>query len=240
MRNLKFTSLVAFFIFILLQSCKDNSIQLESEVKKEIVINAEQDRSKEISIDHIIDNYAKQLSNAEIKIVDFKTCSQTENNFANYENGISSYGYYSIKENSLNGKLEGDLNGDKKLDYIANYSCENCYGGIGSGNFLSNCFFLTSKDNKISVNEEMTNDFKQKLIDVITKDFGSPYFVKAEKEIMINGIEFTEIKNQVAYGKFSINTEACQGSPFPCVEGTFEYDVKNNTLKMTGQVTDNL
>ena len=54
----------------------------------------------------------------------------------------------------------------------------------------------------------------------------------AEKEIMINGLEFTEIKNQTVYGKFNINTEKCK-TAIPCFEGIFEYDVRNNFLKMT-------
>ena len=61
--------------------------------------------------------------------------------------------------------------------------------------------------------------------------------VKPEKERMVNGIEFTEIKNQIAYGTFNINTDACEGSPFPCVKGTFEYDANNKTLKMSGKIT---
>ena len=82
----------------------------------------------------------------------------------------------------------------------------------------------------------MTNDFKQKFIDEINENFGNPYFEKAQKEIMINGIEFTEIKNQTAYGNFNIVTTACEGSPIPCVKGTFEYDANHRTLKILGQI----
>lgn len=234
----RFILTLAFFISFLFQNCKDNSVGKGNDKKEEVQTHADQSNTDKIDVDDIINKYAKQLSNSDIKIVDSITCAQMEINQENYDKGISTYGYYSVKSNLLNGKIAGDLNGDKQTDYIANYSCENCYGGNGSGNYLSNCFFLTSKDNQITVNEEMTNDFKQKLINVVTKKFGNPYFTKPEKEIMINGIEFTAIKNQIAYGTFNINTEACQESPFPCVEGTFEYDANNRTVKMLGEIND--
>jgi hypothetical protein len=238
MSKFRFTVTLAFFISFLVQSCKDNTVEQGIAQKKEVEVQVGQSNIDKINLDYIIDNYIKQLSNSDIKIVDSITCAQMELNRENYDKGIITYGYYSIKSNLLNGKIAGDLNGDKQTDYIANYSCENCYGGIGSGNYLSNCFFLTSKDNELIVNEEMTNDFKKKLIDTIKKDFGEEYIgVKPEKEKMINGIEFTEIKNQIAYGTFNINTDACEGSPFPCVKGTFEYDTSNKTLKMSGKIT---
>lgn len=236
MSKFRFILTLAFFISLLFQSCKDNSIKQANDKKEEVQTPVDQSNMDKIDVDDIINKYAKQLTNSDIRIVDSITCAQMEINRENYDKGISTYGYYSIKSNLLNGKIAGDLNGDKQTDYIANYSCENCYGGNGSGNYLSNCFFLTSKDNELIVNKEMTNDFKKKLIDAIKKDFGDLYVVKPEKEIMINGIEFTEIKNQIAYGTFNINTEACQGSPFPCVEGTFEYDANNRTLKMSGKI----
>lgn len=198
----------------------------------------DQSNIDKIDVDNIINKYAKQLSNSDIKIVDSITCAQMELNREKYDKRIRTYGYYSIKSNLLNGKITGDLNGDKQTDYIANYSCENCFGGTGSGNYLSNCFFVTSKDNELIVNEEMTNDFKKNLVDTIKKDFGEEYIgVKPEKEMMINGIEFTEIKNQIAYGTFFINTSACQGSTFPCVEEKFEYDANNKTLVLSGKIT---
>ena len=236
MSKFRFILTLAFFISFLFQSCKDNSVEQGNDKKDEVQTHVNQSNMDKIDVDDIINKYAKQLSNSDIKIVDSITCAQMEINQENYDKGIITYGYYSIKSNLLNGKLAGDLNGDKQTDYIANYSCENCYGGNGSGNYLSNCFFLTSKDNELIVNEEMTNDFKKKLINTIKKDFGYIY-VKPEKEIMVNGIEFTEIRNQIAYGTFKINTDACQGSPFPCAEGTFEYDPNNRTLKMLGKIT---
>jgi hypothetical protein len=237
MSKFRFILTLAFFISFLFQSCKDNSVEQGNDKKDEVQTHVNQSNMDKIDVDDIINKYAKQLSNSDIKIVDSITCAQMEINQENYDKGISTYGYYSIKSNLLNGKIAGDLNGDKQTDYIANYSCENCYGGNGSGNYLSNCFFLTSKDNELIVNEEMTNDFKKKLINTIKKDFGDIYVVKPEKEMMVNGIEFTEIKNQMAYGMFNINTDACEGSSFPCVKGTFEYDANNKTLKMSGKIT---
>lgn len=231
MKILKFIPL--FFILVLFQNCKNNSSKEENSVS--VIDNISE---KKIDIDSIIDNYAKQLSNSDFRIVDSITCVKLSTNPENYDNGIRAYGYYSVKSNLLQRKVEGDLNNDEQKDYIANYSCENCWNGIGAGNYLSNCFFLTSEKDKIVVNEQMTNDFKQKFIDEINERFGNPYFKKAQKEIMINGIEFTKIENQIAYGKFNINTEACQGSPFPCVEGTFEYDANNRTVKMLGKIND--
>lgn len=229
MKKLKLVTML--FILVIFLNCKNNSS--EKEIKKENAVTLLTNNIVEnkIDIDSIIDNYAKQLSNSNIKIIDSISCSQY------LKNEQGTYGYYSVKSNLNNGKLSGDLNGDGVDDYIANYTCENCYGGNGSDNYLSNCFFLTSKGNQIIVNEAMTNDFKQKIIDEIKKKFGDIYFLKAEKEIIINGIEFTKIKNQVAFGKFNINTDACQGSPFPCVAGTFEYDTRNKTLKMSGKIT---
>ena len=236
MNNLKLILPLVFFIILSFQSCKDNSV-VKMNTKNEGQTNLIQNTKDEIDVDEIINNYAKQLSNANIKIVDSSSCAQIQINRENYDNGLATYGYYSIKANSSNGKIEGDLNGDNQTDYIANYYCENCYGGSGSDNYLSNCFFLTSNDNQIIVNEEMTNDFKQNFINQIRRNFGDPYSTKAQKEIMINGIEFTEIKNQIAFGTFNINTDACEGSPFPCVKGTFEYNANNKTLKMSGNIT---
>lgn len=226
----------SILICTIFQNCKDDNGESSKE-NKDIVNTTKQVKSDEGIIDDIINRYAKQLSNSDIKIVDSISCAQMEINRENYDRGTATYGYYSIKSNLLKGKIAGDLNGDMRTDYIANYSCENCYGGNGNGNYLSNCFFITSKENELIVNEEMTVDFKQKFIDEIKKDFGNPYFDKAQKEIMINGIEFTKVKNQIAYGTFNINTEACQGSPFPCVDGTFEYDANNRTLKMLAKIT---
>ena len=237
MSKFRFTLTLAFFISLLFQSCKDNSAEQGKNKKDGDQTQVDQSNMDKIDVDDIINKYAKQLSNSDIKIVDSIMCTQMEINQENYDKGISTYGYYSIKSNLLNGKIAGDLNGDEQTDYIANYSCENCYGGNGSDNYLSNCFFLTSKDNELIVNEEMTNDFKKNLINTIKKDFGDIYEVKPEKERMVNGIEFTEIKNQIAYGTFNINTDACEGSPFPCVKGTFEYDANNKTLKMSGKIT---
>lgn len=238
MDKLRFTIILTLStsILVLFQNCKDKSIEQINAPNQVVLDDVRQIKNKETSIDFIIDRYAKQLNNSEIKIVDSITCGQIDNNIINYEKGILTYGYNSINTNSSNGKLAGDLDGDNQTDYIANYYCENCYGGNGSDNYLSNCFFLTSKNNQVIVNEEMTNDFKQKLIEKIKEDFGDPYFSKAEKERMINGIEFTKIQNQIVYGTFNINTEACQGSPFPCAKGTFEYDVNNKNLKMSGNI----
>lgn len=235
MKKLKLVTM--FFILVIFLNCKNNSSEKEIKQENAISLNTNNIAENKIDIDSIIDNYAKQLSNSDIRIVDYDICAQTEINSDMFDQGISTYAYDSIKTNSSHGKIAGDLNNDGQTDYIANYSCDNCWGGIGSGNYLSNCFFLTSRDNQITVNEAMTNDFKQKLIDAIKKDFGEEYSgVKPEKEMMINGIEFTEIKNQIAYGTFNINTDACQGSPFPCVEGTFEYDANNKTVKMLGKI----
>lgn len=237
MKKLKLVTM--FFILVIFLNCKKNSSEKEIKQENAVSLNTNNIAENKIDIDSIIDNYAKQLSNSHIRIVDPNTCAQVEINIDMFDQGISTYEYNSIKTNSSHGKIAGDLNGDNKTDYIANYSCSNCYGGIGSGNYLSNCFFITSKGNELIVNEDMTIDFKKKLIDAIKKDFGEEYSgVKPEKEMMINGIEFTEIKNQIAYGTFNINTDACQGSPFPCVEGTFEYDANNKTVKMLGKIND--
>lgn len=238
MNKYKFIVTLAIFISLLSQSCKDNPVIQGNDKKGHVQTDIDQSNIDKIDVDDIINKYAKQLSNSNIRIVDSDTCAQVEiNRDMMTDQGINTYEYYSIKTNSSHGKIAGDLNGDNKTDYIANYSCNNCYDGIGTDNYLSNCFFLTSQDGRIIVDEEMTSDFKQKLIDGIKKDFGDSYFSKAEKEIMVNGIEFIEIKNQIAYGTFNINTDACGGSPFPCVKGTFEYDANNKTLKMSGKIT---
>ena len=229
MKKLKLLSL--FIIISFIQNCKDNS-------NKVVANTTETNNILHENVDEVIENYVRKLSNSNIQILDSINCSKIEENIEKYEQGISTYGFYSVKSNLMNGIIFGDLNGDGQNDYIANYYCENCYGGGGSGNYLSNCFFITSKNNSIEVNEEMTFEFKKILIDAIKKDFGEEYDgVKAGKEFMINGILFEEIKNQKAYGTFNINTNVCEGSPFPCVEGSFEYDAKNRKLTLVGQIS---
>lgn len=197
--------------------------------------------NKEISqvdIDKIIDDYVKSLSTSKTIFVDSIECEKTEQNIKDYEKDILKYQYTSLTHNgSENGKIVGDLNGDNNSDYIANYSCENCWAGIGAGNYLSNCFFITTQNNKLIVDEQMTINFKQKLIEVITRDFGNKYYKIAQKEQMINGLTFTKIENQTAYGTFMINTETCEIAQ-PCFEGTFEYNATKNELKMSGKNTD--
>lgn len=199
-----------------------SNVDSESEIEEDVLTT---------TTNNIIDKYAKNLDSAKIKILDEEECNQKEKNIKDYVNGIYNYEFKSIKEYP-NGKITGDFNGDNENDYIVQYTYENCWDGIGAGNFLSNSFFLTTKDNKVSIDEELTTDFKQQLISVITKDFGNVYYKKPQKQLMINGIEFKEIKNQKVFGTFNINTEKCSSAQ-PCFQGEFEYNVKNNLLKMT-------
>lgn len=234
----QFKKTISFVILIALsfQSCKNSNATEETNLlakteNKAILETSNNNLSSE-EIDKIIDNYALSLSTEKIKFVDSVDCRKTEQNIENYSDGIYVYEYVGINHNSIKGKISGDYNGDGITDYIANYTCDNCWAGNGAGNYLSNCFFLTGSDSGIKVDETTTINFKQKLIEVITKDFGNTYFKKPEKEIMINGLVFTEIKDQKVYGTFNINTEKCKTAQ-ACFYGTFEYDVKNNLLKMT-------
>lgn len=233
--------LVALFLFSS-QKCKDDEPIFEDKIdsSKSLKLFDNQNESDYAKIELLINKYVSSLSNSDLKFVDSISCSNLEFNIQKYEEGVKLYGFYSVKSNLLNDIIQGDLNGDDKTDYIVNYFCENCFGGGGAGNYLSNCLFITSKNDSFEVNETMTFDFKKRLINAIKENFGEEYEgVKPEKEYMINGIEFTEIKNQNVIGTFNINTEICDGSPFPCVKGTFEYHTKNKTFVMNGTVNIN-
>jgi len=185
-------------------------------------------------LNKLINDYVLSLNTESIVLVDSIECDQIGRNIDEYDKGKLKYLYSSIEDTSRSVKISGDLNGDAENDFLVDYSCENCWGGSGAGNYLSNCFFITSGKEGYKIDEEMTRNFKRKLIDQLTKDFGNTYFEKPERVRFINGIEFSKIENQTVFGNFRINTQLCE-STLPCFEGSFEFCPQQGQLKILGR-----
>ena len=179
----------------------------------------------ENNIDEISMNYIKGLNSSKIQIISEKECDDYEKNLEFYYKDIYRYSI------SQTDKLISDVNHDGINDYVIYYYAENCWQGNGAGNYLSNMFFITSENNKLKVNENLTEDFKMKFISFINENFGSIGLNKANKEQFINGITYTNLSEGVLIGTFEINTENCQ-SAIPCYTGHFEYNLEMKTLSI--------
>ncbi len=91
-------------------------------------------------INHFIAQYIQTLQSNTIKLVDVNDCNQTVENLKNFHQGVYTYKIDQIK------KIKGFLNSDSINDYCITYTAYNCWEGIGSGNYLSNLFFVLQKN----------------------------------------------------------------------------------------------
>jgi hypothetical protein len=181
-------------------------------------------------IDSIADNYIQALSTKTVKFVHQIACDSTEKNVYDFsENNIYNYLIPSFIDNAQM-KIAGDINGDKKTDYIIQYACNNCWGGAGAQNYLSNLFFIVSSNNKWIVDEPLSLRFKTQLIAEIKK-LDRNFEDEPKKYNHINGVYFTDITNAIGVGNFSLNLSKCETAQ-PCYHGTYQYNFKNNTLQM--------
>lgn len=222
--------LILFCSFIILTSClsepkkKLENQEPTNEYKMANYENEEKSNAKAIvDIRLKIESYVKNLNNNKIRIVDSKGCNDIEKNSELYENGIYTY------EFTKSDTVSGDINGDNLNDYVAFYSCYNCWNGNGAQNYLSNFIIITSENNSLKVNEDLSLTFKSILINAIKIKFGNIPYQKAQKEEIINGLKFTEIKNGVIYGTFSITTENCP-SDQACYEGAFDFNFSSKQI----------
>ncbi|KAF0128237.1 MAG: hypothetical protein FD155_3375 [Bacteroidetes bacterium] len=189
---------------------------------KTTAINDQKSNVEIVDLDAFIENYIITLQTDKIKLVDSSSCEKTDQNTQQYENGILQYHVDQIE------KLDGDLNADKVQDYVVSYTASNCWNGIGAGNYLTNIFFVLTINGTYEVDETMALNFKQKFIDVVSKEFIDNAYTKAEKHETMNQISFIEIKNAKGFGEFSIT----QCGATPCLSGKFEYDFYRNELTL--------
>jgi hypothetical protein len=215
---IKITCLSLLTFSFALTSCNNNETkETETTENKEQSIQVEKK-----DINEFVDNYIKTLQTDSIKLVDSVTCGKSEPNNEQYDKGILLYHVDQIE------KLNGDINADNEEDFVVRYDAENCWNGIGAGNYLSNIFFVISKQGNYEVDETGTMNFKQKFIDAISKEYKENAYKKAEKYEAINDIMFKTIKDGKGNGEFAIQ----QCGATPCVEGKFEYDFKTSVLTL--------
>jgi len=216
---IKITCLSLLTFSLAFTSCNNETkeAQTETTTNKEQPIQVEKK-----DINEFVDNYIKTLQSDSIKLVDSLTCSKSELNNEQYDKGILLYHVDQIE------KLNGDINADSEEDFVVRYDAENCWNGIGAGNYLTNVFFVISKQGNYEVDETGTMNFKQKFIDAISKEYKENAYKKAEKYEAINDIMFKTIKDGKGNGEFAIQ----QCGATPCVEGKFEYDFKTSALTL--------
>ena len=205
-------------------SCKKNESN-EKQTKNDSLSVGE--NILKVDTDSIIQTYLKVLNKSNTRIVDATEC-ESSNGLKLYEKEIYTYSINDTK------KLEFDYNSDEITDYLISYTANNCWQGIGAGNYLSNMFFITSENNNTSVNEKLTQDFKNNFLENIHKKYGNSGFILNEKEVFINGIEYLDINDNILSGKYQINTENCESAQ-PCFDGVFSYDLKNNSFSFDNQ-----
>ena len=209
-------------------SCKKNESN-ENQTKNDS-LNVRNSILK-VDTDSIIQSYFKILNKSNTRIVDATEC-ESSNGLKLYEKEIYTFSINDTK------KLEFDYNGDDITDYLISYTADNCWQGIGAGNYLSNMFFITSENNSASVNEKLTQDFKNSFLENIHQKHGNSGFILNEKEVFINGVEYSNINDNILSGKYEINTENCESAQ-PCFEGIFSYNLKNNSFSFENKLTDN-
>lgn len=220
--------LIIFAFIVTLFIGFDNSDEIDNSIndvkEKNVTFANASSKAGSENLMEVIDAYALSSGSKRIKIVGSEECSKFEKNIELYYQDIYTYGY------TASDTLSGYINDDNIKDYIAWYYCENCWNGIGAGNYLSNFIFVTSEKGGYKVNEELTMDFKTRIAGVITNELNSEYYPAAQIEKVINGITFSQIKNGIIYGDFIINTEVCESAQ-PCLKGTFDYNTKKKELK---------
>lgn len=173
-----------------------------------------------VDTNKIIHDYIYNMNDPQVKIVSDEECAKWKENVEDYHKEIYKFAISDIR------KLEGDLNADKKTDLIVSYFGDNCWQGIGAGNYLSNFFFLISDKDTLRVDEKLTNIFKQTFLDTLTKYYPDNYTKKAEKANFVNDVNFSELKGDTVKGTFSI----MQCGASPCLSGDFGYRIRSNLV----------
>ncbi len=184
--------------------------------------------SKEKDIDEVSMDYINDLSQSKVQIITETECNDSQENINYYDTEIYRY---SLIGDGIN-KIHSDINDDGIEDYVVYYTAGNCWQGNGMQNYLSNMFIVTSDNNSLIVNEDLTNDFKTKFIDLVNENLGTSGFEKVEKEQFINGLDYQSLDDKILKGTFNITTENCQ-SEHPCYTGLFEYNLENKSLELT-------
>lgn len=164
--------------------------------------------------------YIQTLQNDTVKLVDSVSCKNVDKNYEQYNNDVLVYSVDVINQ------TEGKINADAENDFVISYRAQNCWNGIGAGNYLTNLFFVLSENGAYKVDEAGTLTFKQKFIDAVTKEYKDNYYKKAAKEVFMNEVSFKLIKDGVGNGDFHI----IQCGAIPCVEGKFEYNFSTQEL----------
>jgi hypothetical protein len=222
----KITCLSLLTFSFAITSCKNQEkLRLKPPKKgkiKEKVADNGSSTGTSVDVTELLDQYIKTLQTNKIKLVDSATCGKYEQNQEQYFDGILVYNVTQIN------KLQGDINDDNEKDFVVTYFAENCWGGIGVGNYLTNIFFIISEQGNYAIDEKTTMKFKQKFIDETSKMYKENVYKKAEKYEAMNDITFKIIKDGKGYGEFSI----LQCGIIPCLSGKFEYNFKTNELTL--------
>jgi len=171
-------------------------------------------------INHFIYQYIKTLQSDTIKLVDEYDCNQTDGNINNFHQGVYTYQIDQIK------KIRGFLNSDSIYDYCITYTAYNCWEGIGTGNYLSNLFFMLQKNDYFEVDKTMTDDFKQSFLNQLNLVYPKNSMRNIFKnEEFVNKVEIQSIQNNIIFGYF----ELLQCGGIPCITGEFQYNINSKT-----------
>jgi len=171
-------------------------------------------------INHLIDQYIKTLQSDAIRLVDEYDCNQTDGNVIKFHQGV-----YTYQIDQIN-KIKGFLNSDSIYDYCVTYKAYNCWEGIGTGNYLSNLFFVLQRNDCFEVDKTMTDDFKQSFLNQLNLVYPKNSLRNIFKnEEFVNKVEIHSIKNNIIFGYF----ELLQCGGIPCVTGEFQYHINSKT-----------
>ena len=183
------------------------------------------------NIDSFIHNYIKSIDSTMLFDTDFQTTDSSKNldKKPDTARSINDDGNLPHTYTLSNlEKVEGDFDNDGEKDYLISYTAENNWGGIGANNYLSNYFFITTKKGMLKVDESLSISLKRTFLDTLAK-YCPNIDTVIKKTSSINQLDFTELKNNVVSGSFSILW--CGDSRY--LKGNFEFNIENKLIKLS-------
>jgi hypothetical protein len=179
-------------------------------------------------VDNILFDYLKTFNNDKFKVVSADDYEKNKNKYHDdYDKGILTY-YYA--QNSVS---EGDLNKDGQKDFIHSYYLENCWGGIGANNIVSDFAFIISDKGGYKVNTELTESFKMQLEKLVNADkYGKLQVSNNNGVKFISYVEFKNIIGSTTNGDLKLLLENRE-SEQEMLTGNFTFDFSSKTLNIS-------
>ena len=223
MKNEYFGLAICLMLFISCETATKSEHNKTSLDAKKNVKNADGKKIIDYDIENLVKEYNLKSDTSKIRFVDSLNC-QSQGNMDLYYNDIYVYSISEIK------KQKFDYNGDELDDYVISYIADNCWNGIGAGNYLSNYIFVTSTNRKLVLNNVLTDLFRSEFQKFVIANLGKMDYDYAKTAQFINGIEFKSSIGETVSGSFIINTPKCETAQ-PCISGTFDFNTKSGHIE---------